>query len=204
MDKTDYKKELSSFYADKPGVISTVEVPPMQFLMMDGHGDPNTSQEYIDAIQALYPLAYTLKFMCKKELEQDYGVMPLEGLWWTENMADFSMADKSNWLWTAMIMQPAMITKDMFERAVQQVADKKSLTALGKVKFEVYNEGRAAQVMYVGPYADEGPTIQQLHTFIRAQGGELTATNKHHHEIYLGDPRRVAPEKLKTIIRQPY
>jgi len=204
MNKTDYKKELSSLYAGKPGVFTAVTVPPMQFIMIDGHGDPNTSQEYIDAVQVLYPVAYTLKFMCKKELEQDYGVMPLEGLWWTENMADFNMEDKSNWLWTAMIMQPAIITKDMFDRAVQQVADKKAPAAIGKIRLETYDEGRAAQVMYVGPYAGEGPTIMQLHAFIREQGGELTATNKHHHEIYLGDPRRVAPEKLKTIIRQPY
>lgn len=204
MNKTDFKKELDGLYTGKPGVFTAVDVPPMQYLMIDGHGDPNTSQEYTDAIQALYPVAYTLKFMCKKELAEDYSVMPLEGLWWTEDMADFSTADKSNWLWTAMIMQPAMITREMFERAVQQVADKKAPASLSKIRLETYDEGRAAQVMYIGPYADEGPTIQQLHAFIRDQGGELAATNKHHHEIYLGDPRRTDPSKLKTIIRQPY
>lgn len=204
MDKTDYKKALGSLYAGKVGQFVTVEVPPMQYLMVDGHGDPNTSAEYADAMQALYPVAYTLKFMCKKELGQDYGVMPLEGLWWADDMTDFTAGNKGNWHWTAMIMQPAIITADMFERAVQQVADKKAPAALAKVRLEPYDEGRAAQVMYVGPYADEGPTIQQLHAFIREQGGELTATTKYHHEIYLGDPRRTDPAKLRTIIRQPY
>lgn len=204
MNKTDYKKVLGSLYSGKVGQCVAVDVPVMQYLMVDGHGDPNTSQEYVDAMQALYPLAYTLKFMCKKELAEDYAVMPLEGLWWSDDMADFLTGNKSNWQWTAMIMQPAIITQEMFDRAVQQVADKKAPTALGKVRLETYHEGRAAQVMYVGPYAAEGPTIQQLHAFIGEQGGRLTATNKHHHEIYLGDPRRTDPAKLKTIIRQPY
>ncbi len=131
-------------------------------------------------------------------------MLPLEGLWWTEDMHDFDPADKSNWLWTAMIMQPPTVTPELFARAVELVATKKNPPALSKVRFEAYDEGRAAQVLYVGPYADEGLTIQALHEFIKDQGGELTATNKHHHEIYLGDPRRSDPAKLKTIIRQPF
>ncbi|MFA5003758.1 MAG: GyrI-like domain-containing protein [Candidatus Saccharimonadales bacterium] len=204
MDKVDYKKELQELYQAKPDKPVGVIVPPMNYLMIDGKGDPNTSQEYIDAIQALYPVAYAIKFMCKKDLQKDFIVMPIEGLWWTKDMRDFNAKDKSDWSWTAMIMQPEVVSKDIYERALAQVAEKKSPKALSKLRFETYDEGRAAQVMYVGPYSDEGPTIQALHSFIKEQGGSLDETNKHHHEIYLGDPRRTEPSKLKTIIRQPY
>jgi hypothetical protein len=202
--KIDYKKELKQFYGGKAGESVTVDVPELSFIMVDGQGDPNTSQEYVDAIQTLYPLAYTLKFMSKSELQRDFAVMPLEGLWWTENMEEFTDKDKSNWLWTAMIMQPEFITQDMFERAVGQVRTKKNPASLDKARLEKYTEGRSAQVMYVGPYSDEGPTIKKLHAYIEDQGGKLEDSNGHHHEIYFSDPRRVAPEKLKTIIRQPF
>ncbi len=204
MDKVDYKKQLKELYQAKTGTPVVVNVPAMNYIMIDGHGDPNTSQDYIDAVQALYPVAYTIKFMCKKELQKDFGVMPLEGLWWTEDMRDFNTQDKSNWLWTVMIMQPDVVTKDIYDQSIKQVAGKKNPKALDKVRFESYDEQRAAQVMYIGPYADEGPTIHNLHGFIKEQGGKLEETNKHHHEIYLGDPRRTDPAKLKTIIRQPY
>lgn len=204
MDTIDYKKKLSEFYQAKIDKPAVVQVPSMSFIMIDGRGDPNTSQEYIDAIQTLYPVAYTIKFTCKNKYGKDFGVMPLEGLWWTENIADFSAEDKSNWLWTAMIMQPDVVTEDIYDQAVQQVREKKPTKFLDKLRFASYDEGRAAQVMYVGPYSDEGPTIQELHKFIKAQGGTLDDSNKHHHEIYLGDPRRTDPSKLKTIIRQPY
>jgi len=203
-DKVDYKKELKEFYTGKVGVPVVVQVPEMNFIMVDAEGDPNTSQEYIDAIETLYPVAYTIKFMCKNNQGQDFGVMPLEGLWWTENMADFSTEDKSNWQWTAMIMQPAVVTEAMFTQAVEQVRKKKAPASLDKLRFASYDEGRAAQIMYVGPYSDEGPTIRQLHAFITEQGGQLEASTRHHHEIYLGDPRRTDPTKLKTIIRQPF
>ncbi len=204
MDKVDYKKTLKDFYQAKVNVPVVVQVPKMNFIMIDGRGDPNTSQEYIDAVQTLYPVAYTIKFTCKIKYGKDFGVMPLEGLWWTENMADFSAENKSNWLWTAMIMQPDVVTEDIYNQAVQQVREKKNPESLDKLSFASYDEGRAAQVMYVGPYSDEGPTIQELHEFIKKQGGSLDDSNKHHHEIYLGDPRRTDPSKLKTIIRQPY
>lgn len=204
MVKVDYKKELKQFYAAKVGKPVVVVVPKMNFIMIDGKGDPNTSQEYIDATETLYPVAYAIKFISKIKYGNDFGVMPLEGLWWTQNMADFSVDDKSNWLWTAMIMQPNIVTEDIFNQAVLQVKQKKSLKSIDKLRFAAYYEGRAAQIMYVGPYSDEGPTIQDLHKFIKEQGGALTDSNKHHHEIYLGDPRRTVPEKLKTIIRQPF
>jgi hypothetical protein len=204
MEKLDYKKQLKEFYGGKAGKPVVVEVPRMNFIMIDGKGDPNTSQEYSDAIEALYPVAYTIKFACKHTLGVDFAVMPLEGLWWTENMADFSVKDKENWLWTAMIMQPEVVTEDMYMQAVEQVRIKKNPTSLSKLRFDSYDEGRAVQTVFVGPYSEEGPAIQELHELITAQGGSLTDTNKHHHEIYLSDPRRTSPDKLKTVIRQPY
>lgn len=204
MNRVDYKNELKQFYAAKVGKPVVVQVPKMNFIMIDGKGDPNTSQEYIDAIQTLYPVAYTIKFTSKLKYGNDFSVMPLEGLWWAENMADFNAEDKSNWMWTAMIMQPDIITEDIYNQAVQQVKEKKSPKSLDALRFVSYDEGRAAQVMYIGPYADEGPAIQALHEFIKEQGGTLADSSKHHHEIYLSDPRRTTPAKLKTIIRQPY
>ncbi len=204
MEKIDYKKVFADEFGGKVGGFRTVHVPARNYIMIDGKGDPNTSAEYIDAIQTLYPVAYTLKFMVKKELELDYGVMPLEGLWWMKDMTKFTSADKSDWLWTAMIMQPDCVSAELFERAVQEVKRKKNPSALSKLRFEQYTEGRVAQVLYLGSYSEEGPTIASLHAYIAAEGGVLNQTNKHHHEIYLGDPRRSAPEKLKTIIRQPY
>jgi len=204
VSKTDYKLELKQFYAAKVGTPVVVQVPTMNFIMIDGKGGPNTGQEYVDAIQTLYPVAYAIKFTCKLTRGSDFGVMPLEGLWWTQDMTKFSAEDKRNWLWTAMIMQPDVVTDDIYDQAVQQVKEKKSANALGKLRFAPHEEGRAAQVLYVGPYSDEGPAIKELHQFIKEQDGALTATSKHHHEIYLGDPRRTAPAKLKTIIRQPF
>ena len=204
MAKVDYKKQLKELYSGKVGKPIVVNVPKMNYLMIDGQGDPNNSQEYASAIQTLYPVAYAIKFLCKNKYGNDFGVMPLEGLWWTEDIENFTKKDKSEWLWTAMIMQPKVVTKEIFNEALELAKQKKSLASLDKLRFDTYDEGRAAQVMYIGPYADEGPTISALHDFIKQQGGELTKTNKHHHEIYLSDPRRTEPTKLKTIIRQPF
>jgi len=203
MNKIDYKKELRALYGGRVDEVVAVQVPAMNFLMIDGQGDPNTSADYAHAIQTLYPLAYAIKFLCKQGQIEDFGVMPLEGLWWAEDMREFATADKRNWLWTAMIMQPPVVTTELFERAVEQVAAKQRPRLLNRVRFERYDEGRAAQVLYVGPFSGEGPTIERLHAFIAEQGGRLE-TAKHHHEIYLSDPRRTEPSKLKTIIRQPY
>ncbi len=170
--------------------------------MVDGTGDPNTSKEYANTIQALYPVAYAIKFHCKKAL--DFGVMPLEGLWWTENMAKFSMKDRNNWTWTAMIMQPKPVTADVVAEAVDQVRKKRiwlCSTAFASIR-----------MMRVGPprRSMSAPTpkrvrlFSRLHEFIAEQGGALWANSKHHHEIYLGDPRKTEPSKLKTIIRQPF
>ena len=200
MEKVDFKKTLKHLY-NPPPKFALVEVPPMQFVMIDGHGDPNTSQSYQDAIEALYAVAYKIKFISKKELGQDYAVPPLEGLWWAKDMEAFTTSlDKSQWDWTMMIMTPDWISPAVFDEAVSQVRSSKNPIALDLVRLEDYNEGLAAQVMYVGAYADEGPVIQALHDFIDQSGHLL---NGKHHEIYLSDPRRVAPEKLKTVIRQP-
>jgi hypothetical protein len=204
MSKVDYKKELKELYSGKVGENIEVDVPSMMFLMIDGKGNPNTSKEFTEAVEALYPVAYTLKFMSKLELGEDYGVMPLEGQFWTNDMASFDANNKDSWLWTLMIMQPKMITKEMFGKAIEQIKTKKNPPALRKLRLKEFTEGRAAQVMYVGPYSDEGPTIQKLHDFIKMNGGKLNGATKKHHEIYLSDMRRTAPEKLKTIIRQPY
>ena len=171
-----------------------------EFLMIDGAGDPNTSQDYKDAIESLYAVSYTLKFMVKKEKAVDYVVMPLEGLWWTEPMSQFTMENKDMWQWTVMIMQPEYVTEELFNRAVEQVQIKKNLPSLSKIKFKSLYEGLSTQLMYIGPYSAEGPTIEKLHNFIEENGYELRGK---HHEIYLSDSRRSAPEKLKTVIRQP-
>lgn len=201
MAKIDLKKDLKHLYSPSAKEVSVVDVPPMNFLMVDGSGDPNTSQEYAEAIEALYALAYALKFKVKKSKGAiDYAVMPLEGLWWTDDPTQFSMSNKAIWKWTAMIMQPKYVTAEQFAGALAEVKKKKDLTALDRVRFESYHEGLSAQIMHIGPYAAEEPTITTLHSFIEENGYRL---NGRHHEIYLSDPRKSAPEKLKTVLRQP-
>ncbi len=200
MSKIDFKKEWRHLYRPSAKEFVVVDVPPMKFLMIDGHGNPNTAQEYRDAIEALYAVAYALKFMSKREKGVDYVVPPMEGLWWVENMEEFTTDDKSAWDWTMMIMQPESVTQEMFEEALRQVEKKKSPPALSKLRLETYHEGLAVQILYIGPYEAEAPTIARMHAFIDENGYELAGK---HHEIYLGDPRKVAPEKLKTVLRQP-
>ncbi len=201
MSKIDLKNDLGHLYQPPKDRFVLVDVPPLQYLMIDGHGDPNTAPEYQAALESLYALAYRLKFLSKKQ-GQDYVVPPLEGLWWAEDMETFTtQRDKSAWDWTAMIMQPEWITREMFDEAVQQVAKAKGLPALAKVRLESYHEGLSVQILHVGSYDDEAPTLQRMHhEFIPQNGYEMAGK---HHEIYLSDPRRVAPEKLRTILRQP-
>lgn len=201
MTKIDYKKELGHLFKPSAKKEEIVDVTRMNFLMIDGQGDPNTSQEFKDAIEALYSVSYTLKFMIKKsELGIDYGVMPLEGLWWADDMSQFSVEKKEQWKWTLMIMQPELVTTELLNKAIAQVEKKKNPAALSQLRFESFAEGRAAQIMHIGPFAEEGPTIERLHHFITKNGFKMTGK---HHEIYLSDIRRAAPEKWKTIIRQP-
>jgi hypothetical protein len=200
MAKLDLKREYRHLYGPSSKECSIVEVPEMQFLMIDGAGDPNTSVAYAEAIEALYAMSYTLKFISKNTQSVDYAVMPLEGLWWTPNIAEFSIEDKSAWEWTAMMVQPEHITADLVASAANEVRRKKDPPALDRVRLERYREGLAVQIMYFGPYADEAPTIQRMHEFAIDGGYRLRGK---HHEIYLSDPRRTAPEKLRTVIRQP-
>lgn len=205
MSKLDLKKENKELYNPSAKEVSVIDVPEMNYLMIDGEGDPNTSKEYQDAIEALFSVSFKAKFISKKESSQDYAVMPLEGLWWVENMEDFDIQDKSNWKWTAMIRQPDFITKNIIEKALKEVEKKKNPPALSRLRFENLHEGLSAQIMHIGPYSEEEPTIEKLHSFIKEKGYELNGSmpGEKHHEIYLSDMRRTKPEKLKTIIRQP-
>ncbi len=201
MKKLDWKKELKHLYQPSTKEVSQVDVPAINYLMIDGKGNPNTSKEYADAIESLFAVAYTLKFMVKKDtLAIDYGVMPLEGLWWAQDMSKFTTENKSNWLWTAMIAQPPFITQAMVDTAIAEVARKKNPAALSRLRFESYAEGNSAQIMHIGPFSEEGPNIEKVHHFIEASGRRRHGK---HHEIYLSDIRKAAPEKWKTVIRQP-
>lgn len=202
MAKIDYKKEWKHLYNPPKTEFTIVDVPRMKFLMVDGHGDPNKAQEYQDAIEALYGVAYKMKFISKKTLERDYVVPPLEGLWWAEDMETFSTArDKSQWDWTMMIMTPEWVTVDIFANAVEQVRKTKNPGSLDKVRLEQYHEGLSVQIMHVGSFDDEGPVLAEMHSEFIPGNGYIE--NGKHHEIYLSDFRRVSPEKLKTVLRQP-
>ncbi len=197
----DIKKQLKQLYSAPEQAPVIVEVPELEFLMIDGAGDPRSAQAYQDAVSALYGLAYGLKFALKKrDPAADYAVAPLEGQWWTEDVAAFSYDDRSNWRWCMMICQPVAPPPELLAALAEDVARKKGLPAARQVRLARLHEGLAAQIMHVGPYAAEPPTIARLHEFIGAQGYRLVGK---HHEIYLGDPSRTAPEKLRTIIRQP-
>jgi hypothetical protein len=198
--KVDLLREDRALYA--PGrVPEIIEVPEFLFLMVDGHGDPNISPGYREAVEALYSVSYTLKFAIKRSPRQlDYRVLPLEGLWWVADMSRFSTGHKDDWDWTAMIRQPEEIDRALLEEAVGMATARRQLPAAERLRLERFAEGLAAQVLHLGPYATEGPTIERLHSFIAERG---YAPSGKHHEIYLSDPRRAAPERLKTVVRQP-
>lgn len=202
----DPKKTLDAYRA-KRGEFRIVEVPPLQYLMIDGAGDPNTSPAYRDAVSALFPVAYALKFASRSELGIDTVVMPLEGLWRASDMESFtSRRDKSAWMWTSMIMVGDHITASMFAHAVESVAQKAAkkkelIPALDAVRLETLEEGACVQTLHVGPFDDEGSVLDELHhRFIPENGLQMRGR---HHEIYLSDLRRTDPAKLRTILRQP-
>lgn len=200
MEKIDLKKDLKQLYQPSAKEVVQVEVPTFKFLMIDGEGDPNTAPEYAQAIEALFAVSYTAKFMVKKgPQEMDYAVMPLEGLWWADDMSAFVTKDKAKWKWTMMIMQPSFATREIIEAAIAEVKMKKNLPAIDMLRLEDFSEGRCAQILHIGPFSEEGPTIGRIHEFIDAH----TSRTGKHHEIYLSDIRRADPKKWKTIIRQP-
>ncbi|WP_282166975.1 GyrI-like domain-containing protein [Shewanella japonica] len=183
MEKVDYKKQLKHLYLPSKKQVTTVDVPSMYYLMVDGKGEPG-SEQYQQAIEALYSVAYTIKFMIKKGATAiDYGVLPLEGLWWADDMDDFINDNK------------------LVIEAIRQVKQKKSLAAIDLVRYESFSEGQCAQILHVGPFSEEGPTVAKVHDYIESAGFTLSGK---HHEIYLSDIRRAAPENWKTVIRQPY
>lgn len=202
MQKINHIKELSQLYTQPKNKISLIEVPSLNFLMIDGRGDPNNNPAYSEAVDALYAIAYKLKFMIKNSpLAVDYKVMPLEGLWWAEDMTLFNLEDRSNWQWRMMIMQPKYVTVDLFATAFDFVKIKKDPPKLDEVQFKVFTEGLCMQIFHQGPYGEgERETIAKLHTQIKSDGFQLSGK---HHEIYFNSPLRTAPENLKTIIRQP-
>ncbi len=200
MSQHDLKRELKHVYQPSAKEVVQVDVPAFRFLMIDGKGDPNTSPEYAQAVEALFSVSYTAKFMVKKAAEKiDYAVMPLEGLWWSEDMSSFTTNDRSKWQWTMMIMQPHFAKPAVIHEAIAEVKRKKGLAAIDALRLETFEEGSCAQILHVGPFSEEGPTIQRVHEFI----GARSSLRGKHHEIYLSDIRRADPSKWKTIIRQP-
>jgi hypothetical protein len=200
MEKIDWKKTYKELYRASAKDVVEVNVPAFRFLMVDGTGYPGTSREYTEAVEALFAVSYTAKFMVKKGPHPvDYAVMPLEGLWWADDMATFARGDKKGWKWTVMILQPDVVPDEIVHAAIAEVQRKKALPGLSRLRLETFSEGKCAQVLHVGPFSDEGPTIERLHAFIDA----TSKKRGKHHEIYLSDIRRADPSKWKTIVRQP-
>jgi hypothetical protein len=200
MEKIDWKKTYKELYRASAKDVVEVNVPAFRFLMVDGTGYPGTSREYTEAVEALFAVSYTAKFMVKKGPHPvDYAVMPLEGLWWADDMATFARGDKKGWKWTVMILQPDVVPEEIVHAAIVEVQRKKALPGLSRLRLETFTEGKCAQVLHVGPFSDEGPTIERLHAFIDA----TSKKRGKHHEIYLSDIRRADPSKWKTIVRQP-
>lgn len=201
MDKYDLKVAQRELYAPRATNFSIVDVPEMRYLAVDGSGDPNTSAEYAAAVEALYTVAYTVKAHSRTALGRDFVVPPLEGLWWADDLGAFLRREKSDWRWTMLIALPDWITDEMVATARTTARKKKDLPAIDAVAVRTLHEGRSVQILHVGSYDDEGPVLERLHrTFLPEHG---LVPDGHHHEIYLSDPRRTQPAKLKTILRQP-
>jgi hypothetical protein len=200
-EKYDVKRERRELYAASAREFTIVEVPPMRYLAVDGHGDPNTAPEYAEAVEALFAVAYAVKFRSKQHLGRDFVVAPLEGLWRADDPEAFVTRDKDAWGWTMLINQPDWIDEEVVADGIAAVRAKGDRAALDRVRLRELREGRSAQILHVGSYDDETPTLARLHHEWMPQHG--LAFNGDHHEIYLSDARRTAPEKLRTILRQP-
>ncbi|MER7013760.1 GyrI-like domain-containing protein [Saccharopolyspora sp. NPDC000359] len=199
--KVDFRRNLDAYRAER-GRFRVLDVPDMQYLVVDGHGDPNTSPDFAAAVESLYPVAYKLKFASKQDLGRDYVVPPLEGLWWAEDMSAFTSArDKSSWDWTMMLMVPDWIDHAMFTTAVERARARNRPPRLDDVRLEPLSEGMCVQVLHVGSFDDEAAVLAELHDdYIPSHGLRMVGK---HHEIYLSDFRRAAPDKRRTILRQP-
>ncbi|QFZ19626.1 GyrI-like domain-containing protein [Saccharothrix syringae] len=199
-DRYDVKRELKRLYAPRNTDWALVDVPEQRFIAVDGHGNPNTSPDYARAVEALYSVAYTVKFASKRE-GRDFVVGPLEGLWWADDPEVFITRDKDRWHWRMLISQPDWVTDERIDEAKRIASAKKGLPAIEAVRPEVLHEGTSAQVLHIGPYDDEGPVLARLHhEWLAANGLRLTGL---HHEVYVGDPRRTDPAKLRTVLRHP-
>ena len=201
MGSIDLKKVHAEHYSAKPGNPVVVDVPPRPYLMIDGTGDPNTAPAYRNAVETLYPLAYGLRAAIKQATGDAYTVMPLEGLWWVPDHEDFSYEDRSDWQWTSMICLPDAVAEVDAARVLAEVTERKQLPSGDLARIERFGDGTAAQVLHIGPYSEEPPTIEALHRFILDAGHALTGK---HHEIYLSDARKTDTAKLRTILRQPF
>lgn len=201
-NKIDLKKEYKIFYNPSAKAPEIIEVPIFKFLMIDGQGLEN--QEYQNSIQALFSISYKTKFMIKKEKNIAYVVMPLEGLWWANKLDDFINGKKENWKWTLMIMQPDFVTADIIQSAIKEVKKKNCIQSLELLRLENFKEGLSAQIMHIGPFSEEHQNIMRIHNLIEENSGKFDGKTQKHHEIYLSDFRKTLPEKLKTVLRQPF
>lgn len=199
MANIDLKSEFNTLYKPSAKEVVEVNVPAFNFLMIDGEGNPNTSEQYLEAVQALFSVSYSIKFTLKNDLNLNYTVMPLEGLWWADDLSTFVKEDKSQWKWTMMIMQPPETTQKIVQASILKTQEKKGFPGLSRIRFESFKEGRCAQTLHVGPFSAEGPSIARVHAFIQ----DHSKLRGKHHEIYLSDVRKAAPEKWRTVIRQP-
>ena len=199
-EKLDFKVHYKELYGARQGVFHENCVPSLRYLAIDGQGDPSTSAQYVAAIEALYNVSYTLKFLSKKQ-GRDYAMGPLEGLWWADDMQSFVEGRRDLWRWTMMIIVPEWSSDGSLDAAKVQVHSKKPDLDLAGISIMELTEGHCVQTLFVGPYADEAPVIAELHQVYLPEHG-LVARGRHH-EIYLGDPRRGEPNKLKTLLRQP-
>lgn len=210
MKTLDLKKELKHLYQPSAKKVEILKVPKLQFAMIDGAiekgKEPGNSPGFQESTQALYSISYTLKFMLKKRKTNpiDYPVMALEGLWWVED-GFFDITVKDNWFYTLIILQPDIITKDVFAEGLEQVRRKKGDSdTLSKLRLAHFEEGVCVQIMHIGPYATEPATVERMRAYAAENGyRDRVGPNGKHHEIYLGDPRKSAPEKLKTVLRHP-
>ena len=199
-EKIDFRKSLKTFYQPSAKDFAMVDVPKMTFIKVDGQGNPNEAPEYVRAVEWLYAVSYGLKFAVREATGRDYVVPPLEGLWWADDMTSFATGAKARWRWTLMIMVPDFATRDLYESAVEK-ARRKLGEPPASLRLEPYSEGPSLQILHIGRYDEEAPTLRRLHEEVMPARGLVF--NGHHHEIYLSDPRKTAPEKLKTVLRQP-